>query len=105
MSMDTRKNPRAQRARAQDDRPKHRAPGQRASTTAEHKHDAHEEEKIVRLTEAKRKELGIEVATAQPGSLKTQLSLTGTISINTDRFVRIVSRIPGIVREVPQELG
>jgi cobalt-zinc-cadmium efflux system membrane fusion protein len=70
-----------------------------------HKHDEHEEEKIVRLTEAKRKELGIEVATAQPGSLQTQLALTGTVSVNTDRFVRIVSRIPGVVREVRKNLG
>ena len=71
----------------------------------EHKHDEHEEEKIVRLTEAKRKELGIEVATAQSRSLQTQLSLTGAMSINTDRFVRIVSRIPGVVREVRKNLG
>lgn len=81
----------------------------------EHKHDEHgdeghkghehEEEKIVRLTEVKRKELGIEVVAAQPGSLKTQLSLTGTVSVNTDRFGRIVSRIPGVVREVRKNLG
>ena len=45
------------------------------------------------------------MAAAQPGSLKTQLSLTGTISLNTDRFVRIVSRIPGVVREVRKNLG
>jgi membrane fusion protein, heavy metal efflux system len=70
-----------------------------------HKHDEHEEEKIIRLPEAKRKELGIEVATAQPGSLQTQLALTGTVSVNTDRFVRIVSRIPGVVREVRKNLG
>jgi membrane fusion protein, heavy metal efflux system len=86
-----------------------------AGQAKEHAHDAHkdhghaehahDEEKIVRLTEAKRKELGIEVAAAQPGSLKTQLALTGTITLNTDRFVRIVSRIPGIVREVRKNLG
>src|SRR5262245_39444689 len=71
----------------------------------EHKYDEHEEEKIVRLTEAKRKELGVEVAVAQPGSLQTQLSLTGTMSLNTDRLVRIVSRIPGVAREVRKNLG
>jgi cobalt-zinc-cadmium efflux system membrane fusion protein len=86
---------------------KPKARGQREEPKAQeaHKHDAHEEEKIVRLTEAKRKELGIEVAAAQSGSLKTQLSLTGTMSVNTDRFVRIVSRIPGVVREVRKNLG
>jgi cobalt-zinc-cadmium efflux system membrane fusion protein len=75
---------------------------QEAHEKEEHEH---EEEKIVRLTEEKRKELGIEVASAQPGSLKTQLALTGTISVNTDRFVRMVSRIPGVVREVRKNLG
>ena len=57
------------------------------------------------VSEAKRKELGIEVATAQPGSLKTQLSLSGAITLNTDRSVHVVSRIPGIVREVRKTLG
>jgi cobalt-zinc-cadmium efflux system membrane fusion protein len=75
---------------------------QEAHEKEEHEH---EEEKIVRLTEEKRKGLGIEVASAQPGSLKTQLALTGTISLNTDRFVRMVSRIPGVVREVRKNLG
>ena len=65
----------------------------------------HEEEKIVRLSEEKRKELGIDVAVAQPGSIKTQLALTGAMSLNTDRVVRIVSRIPGVVREVRKNLG
>jgi multidrug efflux pump subunit AcrA (membrane-fusion protein) len=46
-----------------------------------------------------------EVATAQPGSLQTQLALSGTMTLNTDRLVRVVSRIPGIVREVRKNLG
>jgi membrane fusion protein, heavy metal efflux system len=90
------------------ERPKPQGQVQKEPKPDEHGHEGgheHEEEKIVRLTEAKRKELGIEVASAQPGSLKTQLALTGTISLNTDRFVRIVSRIPGVVREVRKNLG
>lgn len=72
----------------------------------EHGHEEHEhEEKVVHLSEAKRKELGIEVATAQSGSLKTQLSLSGAIMLNKDRLVHVVSRIPGIVREVRKNQG
>lgn len=93
--------------RGHQDKPK--ALGQREKSQgqepAEHQPDEHEEEKIVRLTEAKRKELGIEVAVAQPGSVQTQLALTGTVSLNTDRLVRIVARIPGVVREVRKNLG
>jgi cobalt-zinc-cadmium efflux system membrane fusion protein len=71
----------------------------------EHGHEHEHEEKVVHLSEAKRKELGIELATAQAGSLKTQLSLSGAITLNTDRSVHVVSRIPGIVREVRKHLG
>ena len=93
-------------ARGHKEKPKARGREKSQSTPAQaHKHDAHEEEKIVRLPEAKRKELGIEVATAASGSLQTQLSLTGTVSVNTDRFVRIVSRMPGVAREVRKNLG
>jgi len=104
--------PKAQDAPQHDERQHKEKPkpqGQRERPTgqepAARKHDEHGEEKIVRLTEAKRKELGIEVVAAQSGSLKTQLALTGTVSLNTDRFVRVVSRIPGVVREVRKNLG
>jgi hypothetical protein len=70
-----------------------------------HKPEHEHEEKVVQLSEERRKALGIEVATAQPGSLPTQLALSGTMTLNTDRLVRVVSRIPGIVREVRKNLG
>jgi membrane fusion protein, heavy metal efflux system len=69
-----------------------------------HEHE-HAEEKIIRLSEDRRKELGIEVAAAQAGSLTTQLRLSGTVALNTDRLIHIVPRIPGIVREVRKNLG
>jgi cobalt-zinc-cadmium efflux system membrane fusion protein len=75
-----------------------------------HRHDEHghahaHEENVVHLSDAKRKELGIELATAQSGSLQTHLSLSGAITFNTDRSVHVVARIPGIVREVRKTLG
>ena len=63
----------------------------------------HGEEKLVRLPAEQVKQLGIEVALA--GSLQTQLTLPGTITLNTDRRVHIVSRIPGVVREIRKTLG
>ena len=90
------------KGRSLRDVPKRQSTPREGETRDAHEH---EEEKIVRVSETQRKELGIEVAAAQSGNLKTQLSLTGTMSLNTDRFVRIVSRIPGVVREVRKNLG
>src|SRR5688572_2131503 len=50
----------------------------------EHGHD-HGEEPVVRLTEAQRKELRIEVAVARAGTLETRLTLPGNIGLNTER--------------------
>ena len=70
-------------------------------------HEAHEhaEQQIVRLSEAQRKEHGIELAVAQAGALETHLTFPGSLGLNTERMVRVVPRIPGIVREVRKRLG
>ncbi|HEY5869368.1 MAG TPA: efflux RND transporter periplasmic adaptor subunit, partial [Candidatus Tectomicrobia bacterium] len=72
-----------------------------------HGEDAHghAEEKIVRLPAAKAQQLGIEVAVVRAGSLQTSLTLPGTIALNADRRVHVVSRIPGIVQEIRKQLG
>jgi cobalt-zinc-cadmium efflux system membrane fusion protein len=72
-----------------------------------HSEDAHghEAEQVVRLSTDKAQQLGIEVAVARPGSLHTSRTLPGTIALNTDRRVHIVSRIPGIVQEIRKNLG
>lgn len=85
-------------------------PGAKGSGPAKadtHRHGAeqpdHAEEKLVRLPPEQVKQLGIEGA--RPGSLQTGLTLPGTIALNTDRRVHIVSRIPGVVREIRKTLG
>ena len=67
--------------------------------------DGHAEEKVVRLTDAQRKEFGIELATAGPGQLKVQVELPGEIVPNADRVAHVVPRVPGVVREVRKVLG
>jgi cobalt-zinc-cadmium efflux system membrane fusion protein len=59
----------------------------------------------VRLPAARAQQLGIEVAVARAGSLQTSLTLPGTIALNADRRVHVVSRIPGIVQEIRKQLG
>jgi membrane fusion protein, heavy metal efflux system len=72
-----------------------------------HGNDAHghDEERIVALPEERVKQLGIDVAVAQAGSLQTQLTLPGTVTLNADKRVHVVSRIPGIVQEIRKTLG
>jgi cobalt-zinc-cadmium efflux system membrane fusion protein len=65
----------------------------------------HGDEKAIRLTEAQRKEFGIELATAGSGSLKVQVELPGEIVPNADRVAHVVPRVPGVVREVRKVLG
>jgi membrane fusion protein, heavy metal efflux system len=80
-----------------------------AAKTDPHGHgkDAHgdEEEKMVRLPTARAQQLGIEVVVARAGSVQTSLTLPGTIALNADRRVHVVSRIPGIVQEIRTQLG
>ena len=83
--------------------------GAHAAKTDPHGHGAHahghEEEQMVRLSAAKAQQLGIEVAVARAGSVQTSLTLPGTIALNADRRVHVVSRIPGIVQEIRKQLG
>ena len=83
--------------------------GVHAAKTDTHGHGAdahgHEEEKVVRLPAEKAQQLGIEVEVARAGSLQTSLTLPGTIALNAERRVHVVSRIPGIVQEIRKQLG
>ena len=63
------------------------------------------DEKAIRLTEAQRKEFGIELATAGSGTLAVQVELPGEIVLNADRVAHVVPRVPGVVREVRKVLG
>ncbi len=66
---------------------------------------AGENEKLVRLDEAMRKESGLEIATAGPGKLQVHDTLSGEIAFNSDRLAHLVPRVPGVVREVHKNLG
>jgi membrane fusion protein, heavy metal efflux system len=85
------------------------AKGAHAAKKDPHGHGAdahgHEEEKMVRLPAARAQQLGIEVAVVRAGSVQTSLTLPGTIALNADRRVHVVSRVPGIVQEIRKQLG
>lgn len=71
-----------------------------------HEHEpGHQEEHIVRLSAEQIAQSGIRVETAGPGQLAMSLNLPGQVTINTDRLVRVVPRVAGVVREVKKTLG
>lgn len=73
--------------------------------TAHRDHGEADEERGIRLTEAGRKEFGIEVGSAGPGNLKVHVALPGEVVINADRLAHIVPPVSGVVREVRKNLG
>jgi len=67
--------------------------------------DGHNEEQVVRLSEAERKEFDIEVGTAGSGKLQMHITLPGEVVLNADRRAQVVPRVPGVVRQVHKTLG
>lgn len=65
----------------------------------------HGKNSIVALSDEQIRRFSIEVDRAGSGEFEVHLSVPGEIVINTDRMVHIVSRVPGIVREVKKKLG
>jgi cobalt-zinc-cadmium efflux system membrane fusion protein len=49
--------------------------------------------------------LGIDIATAEPGALPTEVRVVGTVGFNEDKLARIVPRVPGTVRQVLKRVG
>ena len=59
-----------------------------------------DEEAVVQLTAAEMKEFGIEVGTAEGGTLHIYTVLPGEIVANQDHVAHVVPRFPGIVTDV-----
>ncbi len=59
----------------------------------------------VELSEEAAAYAGIESSVAGPATIRQVLSLPGEISLNSDRIVHVVPRLPGVVRSVDKPLG
>lgn len=69
-------------------------------------HQNHEgEEGTVHLTDAQIAKSGIDIIEAKPGDISQEVEVTGTIVPDADRLAHVTTRIPGIVAEVPRNLG
>lgn len=63
------------------------------------------EEQVVKLNNSEIKEFEIEIAEAGAGVLRTFVNLPGEVTLNADRLIHVVPRVPGIVRSVQKKLG
>lgn len=66
---------------------------------------AHEEEQLVRLSEAELEEFNVILDTASAGTLSVELMLPGEVKVNQDKFAHIVPRIPGVVHTAHKSAG
>ncbi len=80
-------------------------PGKDEHHAGEKEGEKHSEEKAVKLSEAEKREFGIEVRKAGSGRLVEQVILPGEIQLNPDRVGHIVPRVPGVIRSVYKSAG
>jgi membrane fusion protein, heavy metal efflux system len=59
----------------------------------------------VHISAAQRKDFGIQIAVARPGTLKLMLALTGEVTLNPNRVAHLVPSISGVARKVHKQLG
>jgi len=82
-----------------------RIPGLERDPEAPKEPHPEDHEEVVRLNDAQREKLTLEVKTAGPGVLRMAIELPGEITMNEDRLAHIVPLLPGVVQEVRKRLG
>ncbi|MBN2447731.1 MAG: efflux RND transporter periplasmic adaptor subunit [Phycisphaerae bacterium] len=65
----------------------------------------HSDEQVVELSEAQIAELGVTLAPAGAGQLQHTIALSGEIAVNADRLAHLVTRVPGVAKDVRKTLG
>ncbi len=68
-------------------------------------HDDEDQDRHVRLSDAERREFGLEVAVAGPGELHVSVTLPGEVVLDADRVAHIVPRASGIATAVQKNIG
>lgn len=66
---------------------------------------AQREGRLIAVSANVAKQLGIEITTAQPGLVASELRLVGTIGFNEEKLARLAPRVSGTVRQVLKNVG
>lgn len=70
-----------------------------------HKQGGHEEEGVIKISDAKVAASAIELVKAGPATLKNSLILNGIVQPNQEALVQVTPRFPGVVREIYKRIG
>lgn len=80
-------------------------PTRHAEESAHAGEQAHDNAAVVHLDPATREALGIETATAGPGTLRITKSFPGEVGINQERYAHVVARVAGVATSVHASVG
>jgi multidrug efflux pump subunit AcrA (membrane-fusion protein) len=78
---------------------------QGAYAIVEAEHELHNNESIVQLSEEDMRRFGIEVDRAGSGEFEVHVSVPGEITFNANKVAHIVPAVPGVVRQVINDIG
>lgn len=67
--------------------------------------EADHDDEVLELTDAQKRDIGLSLAQAGPGSLNNELSLMGEIRLNEDRVAHVVPKVSGVAQSVGISLG
>lgn len=76
-----------------------------AHSDAEDAGEGHGHDSTLRIGPMEQRELGIEIATAGPGDLVMEISLSGELVLNPDNVTHVVPRVSGFTRSVHKRVG
>ena len=77
----------------------------KVAPASEAKHDAHEHDDAVVLSDAKIAAAGIELEKAGPATLRDSVLLNGILQPNQEALVQVTPRFPGVIRELAKRVG
>src|SRR5690606_13172359 len=72
---------------------------------AGHGHEDEHDEGLVQIDAQELEEFGIELRTAEAGTLASALRLPGEVVFNPDRVAHVTPRVPGVVQRVAKGIG
>jgi cobalt-zinc-cadmium efflux system membrane fusion protein len=81
------------------------AEGHAVHSEGEGGHEGHDHAELIQLSPEQMAEFGVDLATAQAGSLDLTLTLPGEAAVNEDKTGHVLPKLGGIVQKVTKNIG